>query len=91
MGMAVMTCAQRQPSSPSGTTKRPMRAAPTNPKEKNPANVPMNQPRRFGGMNSDRNGAMITLSAPAPKPAKIRAIRKISKLGAMAATTDMRQ
>ncbi|MNR29096.1 hypothetical protein D3C85_1464610 [compost metagenome] len=89
--MAVITWAQRQPSSPMGTTKRPISAAPTKPKEKNPARVPMNQPRRFGGMNSDRNGAMMTLSAPAPRPAKIRAIRKISKLGAMAATTDIRQ
>lgn len=88
IGMKVITCAQRQPFSPSGTTKRPINAAPTKPKEKKPDRAPRNQPRRCLGTNSDRNGAMITLSAPAPAPAMIRKARKLSKLHDMAASSD---
>jgi hypothetical protein len=50
----------------------------TNPNEKNPASAPMNQPRRLAGTNSDRNGAMIALSAPAPAPASTRLARNTS-------------
>ena len=57
---------------------RPISAAATKPKEKNPASAPTNQPRRLAGTNSDRNGAMIALSAPAPAPASTRAPRKTS-------------
>ncbi len=78
IGSAVITCAIRQPSSNVGTTNRPISAAITNPNEKKPASAPMNQPRRLAGTNSDRNGAMIALSAPAPAPASTREPRKIS-------------
>ena len=72
-GRAVLTWAHRQPASDSGTTNRPISAAPTNPKEKKPARAPRNQPRQAGGTNSARNGAMIALSAPVPNPASTRA------------------
>ena len=88
IGMNVITCAQRQPCSLAGTTNRPIRAAPTKPNEKKPDSAPTNQPRRCFGTNSDRNGAMITLSAPAPAPAMIRKIRKLSKFQETAASND---
>ncbi len=77
-GSAVITCATRQPSPMVGTTNRPIRAAATNPKEKNPDSAPTNQPRRAAGTNSDRNGAMMALSAPVPRPASTRAPRNTS-------------
>ena len=88
MGRNVITCAQRQPSGTTGTTKRPMSAAPTKPKEKKPARAPMNHPRRWLGTNSARNGEMIALSAPVPAPAMMRAIRNTSKLQEAAATSE---
>lgn len=65
-----------------------MSAAPTNPKEKKPASAPTNQPRRAAGTNSDRKGAITTLSAPAPAPASTRAVRKTQKFGDSAATAE---
>lgn len=88
MGRKVITCAQRQPWSNTGTTNLPISAAPTNPKEKNPASAPTNQPRRLLGTNSDRNGAMMALSAPAPAPAMILAARNIGKLQDTAAIRE---
>ena len=72
------TWAQRQPLSVAGTTNRPRSAAATYPNEKNPARQPTNQPRRDGGTNSARYGATITLSAPMPAPARMRATANTS-------------